>query len=640
MSRQHSHILQPITIGPRTLRCRVYVPAHQPGLADDGSPGARYISYQRERARGGAAMQITGATPVIESELWPRTKMLVNADDRIIPGYARLAEAVHLEGGTMLAQLAHPGPGNIEGDAFAASRTVSEMTRQVARAATIDDIDGAVEAYRAAASRVAAGGLDGVEVMMAFGYLLTSFISPALNKRDDEYGGTLENRLRLPRRVLAAVRGEIGPDCILGIRLVADELYDGGLTIEDTPSIAAALVPHGRVDYVSVIVGNNLFRLPRVAHWPPSPAPHGLFRHLARAVREAVDVPVAAVGRVTTTELAEEILAAGDADLVGMVRAHIADPAVLVKARQGRSESIRPCVGVNFCMNELLAERSIRCVGNPLVGREGVPDESPLADGYRAVVIGGGVAGMEAARRLAMRGAAVSLFEREADLGGQVRWWSAAPSRIEVRRLLDWWAQDLDRLGVEIHLETTAREVPEADLIVVATGATPVSRDLPGLRDSSIAAIPLRAALESGCDGHVVVWDEMGRIDALLVAERLAGTADRVTLVTSCLHPGEDEGIVTLYPHLRRLGETGVRIVERARPSRADGSTLMLTSPFGSIVDPLDDVDAVVSWHGSASTPAPTVPAGIETRVIGDARLPRRMQDAVAEGAELAWSLA
>lgn len=275
---------EPLQVGPRILRGRVFLPAHQPGLAEGGRVSERYIAYHRQLARAGVAMQITGATPDAPSVEWSDI-CLWNIDDTVIPGYRSLDEAVHDEGGTMLAQLAHPGPTEFEGpEVIGASWLFSEVTRQVAVPATAVQLARIIDEYAAAADRCRRGDLDGVEISMAHGLLLASFLSPLTNQRTDEFGGDFERRLELPTRVLEAIRAAIGSGLILGIRLGSDDLVDGGLTPPDAARIAAALEPY--VDYISVMVGNNNRFEARVRHWPPTPAKPGLFRDVARTVRE------------------------------------------------------------------------------------------------------------------------------------------------------------------------------------------------------------------------------------------------------------------------------------------------------------------------------------------------------------------
>src|ERR1700722_5296052 len=478
-------IARGLEIRGKRLRSRVFLPGHQPGLAENGLPGERYIAYHRQRARAGLGMQITGATPVVWSDVWADGLTLVNIDDRIVPGYRRLAAAGHAEGGLMLAQLAHVGAMETAGDAIvSASGVRSEITQRTARQASADELAEILEAYRAAGRRCRDGELDGVEVTMAHGMLLASFLSPLMNRRADRYGGDREGRTLYPREVVAAVRDAMGPEAIIGVRLPGDELVEGGIDAQEAAAIASTLVREGKIDYVSITAGNNTFKLPRVDHWPPTPAPFGVFRHLSRAVKSAIDLPVATVGRVTTLALAEEILAAGDADLVGMVRAHIADPELMPKSRAvGGAGSVRPCIGANVCINSLLAHKPLTCLANPDVGRPDREPEKHWGDGRRAIVVGGGPAGLEADRRLAIGGWATSLIERERTIGGQMARWSQTPSRREFLRLIEWWGDEASRLSVTMRLgerasvEGLASEAP--DLIVIATGSVAVLRPAP-----------------------------------------------------------------------------------------------------------------------------------------------------------------
>jgi 2,4-dienoyl-CoA reductase-like NADH-dependent reductase (Old Yellow Enzyme family) len=636
---RYAALFEPIDVGPFRLRARVFASAHQPGLADNGVPGPRYVAYHRARARSGFAMQITGATPIVPSNLWDPRRMLVNRDESIVPGYQRLAEAVHEEGGRMLAQLMHPGAAEIDmPDVVSASAFLDELSRQPSRAITHAEMDEVVERYVEAAGRCRRGDLDGVEIPIAWGYLLGSFVSPMMNHRDDEFAGSLENRLRFPLRVLAAIRDAIGRDRLLGVRLVGDELVEGGVRQADAVELGRALAASGLVDYLNVIAGNNMRRMSRVDHWPAAPAGTGVWRHLARAVREVVEIPVCSVGRINHPDIAVEILASGDADLVGMARAHIVDADFLPKTRGGRVAEIRPCTAVNVCINALLHEEPIRCMANPEIGREGTLDESDIGRGRQVVVVGAGPAGIEAARRLAVRGFRVRLCDSEAEIGGRMRLWTRAPVRSETGRLLQWWERDLERCGVEVRLgEPVDAGVLAAErpaFVVLATGAAPRTHpalagavDIDGIDDVA---------------GHVLVADEMGRADAMLLADLLVARGARVTLATSCLHAGEDEGINTLYPLLRRMGEVGVELRERVRATAFADGRVTLVNQWDARVSSVEGVDAVLHWSGSApqsDLAGPLREAGVAVQVIGDARLPRRVDDAVREGAELAWAL-
>jgi 2,4-dienoyl-CoA reductase-like NADH-dependent reductase (Old Yellow Enzyme family) len=644
-SNSYAKVDESIRLRGKRLRSRVYLPAHQPGLADDGLPGDRYVEYHRRRARAGLGMQITGATPVLWSEVWAGGLTLVNIDDRIIPGYRRLAAAVHAEGGLMLAQLAHVGAMETTGDAIiSASWTHSEITQQTSREATPDELAEIAELYRAAALRCGAGDLDGVEVTMAHGMLLASFLSPLMNRRTDRYGGNLDGRTLYPREVVSAVRSAMGPDAIVGIRIPGDELVQGGIGPEGAAVLAERLVRSGEVDYVSVTAGNNTRKLARVDHWPPTPAPLAAFRHLSRGVKKAVQVPVATVGRVTTLALAEDILRSGDADLVGMVRANIADPELLPKSRAGRAASVRPCVGANICINSLLDHKPLTCLANPDVGRPAARIAEGWGAGRRAVVVGGGPAGLEAARRLAIGGWRTILMEREARLGGQIALWSQTPSRVEFLQLVNWWAGECERLGVEVRTSAEAdaalltRLTP--DLVVVATGSRPVEAPVPQ-RGDSLSQIGPYDPIPAG--GHVLVRDEMGRLAALLTAERASLSASRVTLVTLLLHPGEGDGLTTVYPLIRDVAARGVTMVDRAKVTGIDGRRVLLEGLFGEARPPVEDVDAVVTVVDAVSVAGLAIEtgrAGLTVVTIGDAHLPRDVTSAVSHAARLLDGLA
>ena len=590
-------------------------------------------------------MQITGATPVLWSEVWAGGLTLVNIDDRIIPGYRRLAAAVHAEGGLMLAQLAHVGAMETTGDAIiSASWTRSEITQQTSREAAPDELAEIAELYRAAALRCRAGDLDGVEVTMAHGMLLASFLSPLMNRRTDCYGGSLDGRTLYPRQVVSAVRSAMGPDAIVGIRIPGDELVQGGIGPEEAAGLAERLVRSGEVDYVSVTAGNNTQKLARVDHWPPTPAPLAAFRHLSRRVKKAVQVPVATVGRVTTLALAEDILRSGDADLVGMVRANIADPELLPKSRAGRAASVRPCVGANVCINSLLDHKPLTCLANPDVGRPAAGIAEGWGAGRRAVVVGGGPAGLEAARRLAIGGWRTILIEREARLGGQIALWSQTPSRIEFLQLVNWWAGECERLGVEVQTSVQAdaalltRLTP--DLVVVATGSRPVEAPVPQQGDS-VSQIGPYDPVPAG--RHVLVRDEMGRLAALLTAERASLSAACVTLVTSLLHPGEGDGLTTVYPLIRDVAARGVTMVDRTKVTRIDGRRVLLEGVFGEARPPVEGVDAMVTVVGAVSVAGLAIETGrvgLTVVTIGDAHLPRDVTSAVSHAARLLDGLA
>ncbi|KMO44622.1 hypothetical protein VQ03_02375 [Methylobacterium tarhaniae] len=340
--------------------------------------------------------------------------------------------------------------------------------------------------------------------------------------------------------------------------------------------------------------------------------------------------------------MAEEILAAGDADLVGMVRANIADPRLLPKSMADAPKTVRPCIGANVCINALLDHKTLTCMVNPELGRPLSTIDRPIGAARSALLIGAGPAGLEAARRLALRGFSTRLIEARDRVGGQMERWSQTPSRQEFLKAVRWWEDELERLGIDVALETTA-DVAEImrhrpSVVMLATGSTPIvqgSADLAGTPVFGPYDVPA-----SG--GHVLVQDEIGRLSAMLTAERLAAGWRRVTLVTSAMHPGEGEGVTTAYTLLRALGRAGVEIVDRSKLVSVRDGRAVLSGVFDEARPVIEGVDAVVPLLGAVShipLAAELQAAGATVHRIGDAKLPRDVTAAVKDAADTVWSL-
>ena len=329
------YLFSPLEIGPLSVRNRVLISAHVPGFAENNKPGKQYVAYHRNYAKNGVGLQITGGTPVHPSGLLSTgSDGLWNLDDSIIPGYQTLSDAVHAEGGRILAQLAHSAgtvlinqPGR---ESWSASAVRSETTGNISHEMTRSEILEVIEAHAKGARRAIAGNMDGIEILGAFGYLPQAFLSPLTNHRKDDYGGSLENRLRFLIDLLESVRAVLGKDKVLGVRLPGDEFEPGGLDLEQMKIICLRLADSGLINYINIIAHTNISHLGRSKHWAPTPTPHGTFVHLASAIREVVDIPVFAVGRIVDPAHAEDILARGQADMVGMTRAHICDPQIQI----------------------------------------------------------------------------------------------------------------------------------------------------------------------------------------------------------------------------------------------------------------------------------------------------------------------
>ena len=642
------NLLSPIRIGPRRLRCRVLVTAHEIRLGDGRIPGPRYAAYHRARARGGAGLQITGCTAVHHTGGLGSGGALANVDDSIIDGYRTLSGAVHEEGGVILAQLGHSAatthatePG---APVWAPSAVAGELMRrgQRAHAMSAAEISEIVAAFGAAAERCRKGGMDGVEILAAFGFLVAAFLSPLANRRTDHYGGSLDNRMRFCREVVCAVRGAVGPDGIVGLRIPGDELVEGGLELAEMKAVARAIENEGKVDYLNVIAGTNMDRLLRAEHWPPTPAQHGLFVHLAAGIRSCVGLPVFTVGRITDPVEAERILADGRADMVGMTRAHVADPDLIAKLREGRLDDIRPCVGANVCIRNGLEGRSIGCIHNPRTGRELTWDDPAPAEQSRDVaVIGGGPAGLEAARVAALRGHRVTLHEQSEHLGGQLRAWTRLASRRELHRIVEWQQRQLERLQVRIrlgHRVESAAGLDGAEVVVLAAGARPGPVSVEGAEEHGVSLCSAHDVLDSKPVSMApsLVWDRAGGGAAVVAAEHLAEAGCRVVLVTPSMAVADDVDVTNRVPLYRRLYERSVTMLPNSNVARVTAQGVVVKNVYTGRESTISEIRRVVVCNAAEACDALADTLrndGLRVLMAGDSVSPREVDVAMAEGA-------
>ena len=644
-----SHLLSPLQIGPIRVRNRVLVSAHVPGFAERNLPGERYIRYQQQYAGGGVGLQITGGTPIHTSGLLGQSEdALWNLNDDIIPGYRRLADAVHAEDGRILAQLAHSAgtvlinqPGR---ESWSASPIRSQTSGNVAHEMHIEQIREVTAAYAAGAARVAQGGLDGVEILAAFGFLPQAFLSPLSNRRQDEYGGSLENRLRFLLEVLHAVRAELTPEQVLGVRLPGDEFEPGGLRLEQMQEICRRIAETGLVDYLNIIAHTNFTHTGRSRHWAPTPSPHGTFVELAAAIRSVVTLPVFAVGRIIDPAHADSIIAAGKADMVGMTRAHICDPQIVNKIKRRQTRQIRPCVGANTCIANRYAGKPIRCMHNPLVALPGHVPPTPERR-YRVSVIGAGPAGLEAARIAGEQGHAVTLYEANPQAGGQLMLWARCPSMGELQRIIDWRLAELERLGVELRLrhEITPPELAAlpAERVIVATGAIDQARRYRGA--AHIPHLTPHQVLSGHAirAGHAIVCSDGRGQAGLAAAEWLLHRGLEVDLITSDFAVAADLDPTHRNAWYTRLGKLGARLTACAEIDHADGDCVLLRDIFSERISTRRPIDLIVDWDGcrANSTLAgcrSALGADGQLYAIGDCKAPRTVEIAIAEAAEVA----
>jgi len=653
-------LFSPIRLGPKTARNRTWMSAHATLLVKDHVFTDEHVAYYAERAKHGVAVITMECMAVHETSLPYRGKAL-SFDPRMVPQYRKIAAAVHEHGALLLAQPWHRGreTNSVASGVpvWAPSAVPCAVYREMPHVMTVEDIDAIREGYRLTARHARDGGLDGVEVhSMAHGYLLNQFLSPATNHRDDAFGGSLENRLRLVLEIIQATREECGNDMIVGVRINSDDGHEGGLRPAEWAEIAARMTASGCVDYVSCSHGTYLNRM---LIYPTSPQAHGYQMAATRQVKAAVDKPVVGVGRIVTPAEAERHLADGDCDFVAMARALIADPEWVAKAARGEAEEIRPCVGANWCMSSIFAQAPIACIHNPTAGHEKELGSGTLKRATRAkkvAVVGGGPGGMRAALTAAQRGHDVTLFERGGELGGQIRLWSRAPSRTELLGIVDWLERQVVKADVAIRTQTIATEemllADGYEAIVVATGSrglrhgwTPLRPQMwngapvPGTDQPNVLSY-MEALAERAAPGRrALVYDGLGGRQAVVTAEYLASLGAEVEFVTWLgqaapdLAGSRDWG--KTYGMLKRMG---MRFSTDLELVAIEGDAVRLRDIYTDEAVVKDGFDTIVLALGAEAQDglfhalAPRRAQGLDLRLIGDALAPRRADAAIREG--------
>jgi len=675
VSTDFKYLFTPLQINSVQVRNRIFQTAHAKIYEDRVDNGAmtseRNAYYHAERAKGGAGLLVMEYQMVHPTSTGGVFNLSQAWRPEIVPRYNMVARMVHEHGGTIFCQICHVGIhawGNQIDDyheCWAPSQVWGlSLDTPAAKAMEMEDIEELVEGFRVSARHVKEGGLDGVEIHCAHSYLLAQFLSPLTNKRKDQYGGSLDNRMRITHEVIEMVRKEVGDDFPVGIRISADELTPGGLTPDEMIEVAKRLEATGKLDYISVSQGAYWTIDSMSAMVANMSFPAGVFLPYVTAIKDALkEILVFCVGRINDPVLAEKILADGQADMVGMTRALICDPELPNKAREGRLDDIRHCVACQQgCIGRIALGLALGCVQNPSVGREkrlGMGTLKPASRSKEIIVVGGGVGGLKTAEIAARRGHRVVLYEKDKELGGQIRLAAKTPTRKELEEMIRYLLFQLDKLNVTIKpgIEATTEMILDSnpDVVVVATGAKP-------LRDSSLYLSSLNHNKIEGLDQEnvVTIWDVLEErvpigekvvvVDGeaswrtLCVAEYLADMGKEVEMVTHYTssvqyirHP------IDQMFYARSLILKGVRNIRNTEVKEISGDTI---TTFHAYIPgrerKIEGVDTIVWAAGVRSDDR--LYRDLKEKVkelyrVGDCIAPRPMEHAFWEGEEIGRAL-
>lgn len=651
---QFPHLFQPIDVGNMTVKNRIFFPGHATRLVDEGGVvGERLIAYHKARAEADVGLIITEVNCVHETYLPPNR--LSVATDECIPGLKRLADMGRPYDCRVIGQMFHPGrvsgfsaDGSIMAT-YAPSEVPDEFYKNVPMPLSTEQVWEIIHAFASGARRMVEAGLDGVELLSSMGYIISQFLNPRLNQREDEFGGSAENRMRFLREIVRSCRREAGDEFVLGMRISADEMDDEGLKPGETLAAIQQMDAEGQIDYFNIISGTAA-SITGWAHLVPHMVmPNSLVVPLAADVKKVVTKPVFVAGRVNQPQDAEQIIATGDADMVGVVRGHIADPEFTKKAREGRAEDIRACIACNqACIGHGLKGFAVSCIQHPETGREPAFYSKRKTDNPKKVmVVGGGPGGMKAAIAARQYGHDVTLYEKDSRLGGQALLAQLLPDRAEFGGIVTNLSRELEihevrvKTNVEVTADLVAAEEPGA--IILATGAFQVFPDIEGLDDAHVVNSWPVIRGESSVGQSVVVWDWRSDWVGLGLAQMLAQDGCRVRLAVNAVTAGQ------CIPHMVRdyavgeLHKLGVEIVPYVRLFGIDSGSVYFQHVTSGEPVVLEDVDTLVTHHAPRRNVALLATlSAFEDRIslVGDCLNPRTAEEAVLEGLKAAQAIA
>ena len=605
-------LLQPFQLKHLTFKNRLMTAAHEPAYTEDGMPKQRYRLYHAARAKAGLAMTMTAGSALVSRDSPPAFGNILAYREEVVPWMRELVDSCHEHDCKVMIQLTHLGRRAHWNHSDWLPTVSASGVREAAHRAfpkIIEDwdIERIVADYALAAEHMQAAGLDGFE-LQCYGHLIDQFWSPATNLRDDDWGGDLDNRLRFTHLVLAAIRERVGTDFIVGLRLVLDEQMENGITREVGMEIARRMVNDANVDFLNVIRGHIDTDAALADIIPVQGMPSAPHLDFAGEVRKEIDVPVFHAARIADIATARHAIKSGKLDMVGMVRAHIADPMIVQKLVEGREQDIRPCVGATYCLDRIYLAGEALCIHNPASGREAtmphqIEDKSETP--AKVVVVGAGPAGLEAARVAAERGHRVIVFEANSHVGGQVALLARSQRRREMIGIIDWRLQQCQQAGVEFiyntYAETDEVLAQDPDIVIIASGGLPNTDLFEGANELAISARDIISG-EIAPQGEVLLYDDGADHPAMQAAEIIAASGARLEFVTPERQIAPDIGGTNLVPYMRRLLPLDVRftLCHRVLSAQRQGEQILVT--LGS--DYCDFtrqrlVDQVVVEHGT-----------------------------------------
>ena len=646
-------LFEPIKVGKLEVKNRIAMLGIGGFLADNCRVSEALKMFDGERARGGVGLLIRGN--VHPCNIGPE-KMPGIWDDGFIPGLRELTDFVHSQGDgvTYVCQIStqhawrkspdHPvefvGPSDVVLRRPSPSLVkMIEVLSSAPRPLTIEEIHQITEEYGDAVRRAREAGFDAVEIMAGMGYLVARFLSKLHNKRTDEYGGIIENRARFLLEIIANAKKKAGGDYPLMVRFLADEFLEGGNTLEEGVVIAQLLEKAG-VDLLDVQVGTQDSPIPVIQ----SSVPQGAFVHYSESIKKVVNIPVLTGIRISDPAVAEKILEEGKADLVGIARALVADPELPNKVRENRLDDIRPCILGCHCLDVCFPGNTVRCEVNAQAGRETEYKVEPARKVKKVLVVGGGPAGMEAARIAALRGHQVTLCEKRDRLGGLLLLATVPPFKHEIRDLINYLALQIKKVGVQIELgtEASAQSIKEMkpDVVVMATGAVPIIPEIPGVKgDNVIGALDVLSEVkEVGNEVIVIGGGQVG----CETAEFLVEKGKKVAILEMMGRIGVDIGGATRWVIMQRLRKAQVRLETKAEVVEIIDKGVRLKRNGSLEFMEGDTVVYAVGFESNTRLAEEIIPlanAAPELHLVGDCVQPRKIVNAIEEAFRVATQL-